>query len=118
MSKRPIIRTIDQNAAVSQEERFQNEIVRPIIKQKSNEIQFFVFKSLNLFTERFTDLSAEKKVHFIRSQFKSNQSFRNRVIGIVLGHFSEVELEQYFHKEKEINKRIIQIIEERTITQL
>ena len=40
-------------------------------------------------------------------------NFKNIVIGSIIGHLEENEIEIYFKSKTEINKRIIQIIKQR-----
>lgn len=118
MENRPIIETIDANAHNTPVEKFQNLVIRPIIKMKSDHIKKFVGDSLSLQKSSFTDLNQDKKIEFLNAQFNNNNSFKQYIIGIVVGNFSLLELEDYLEYKKELNKRIVQIIKERTISQL
>lgn len=110
--KRPILSDL-VNANTTVTEKFQNEVLRPIIKMQNDLLIAFFVEYLIKRKIIFSDLSDEKKKTKIKSIFEKDISLKNQVIGIVLGNFSMDEFLSYSKSLSEFNKRIIQIIVQR-----
>jgi hypothetical protein len=102
----------------SKEELFQNEVVRPIIKTQSDLIKHHVLHQLELMKVNFSALNSLKKEKQLTSLIQQNQQFKRELIGIVIGQFEKDELSKYYVFQKEINRRIVQIIRNRMVDQL
>ncbi len=115
-SIRPIIENISNIENKSQEERFQNDVLRPIIKLQHDLIVVFfenhtLHKKLN-----FYDLSALKKSDLIVSIFNKDSQFKIEFRGLIIGHFTVSEFAIYQNMSSEINKRIYTMIKERLLS--
>lgn len=110
--ERPIISNLI-NTNTTDTEKFQNEVLRPIIKMQNDLLIAFFIEYLIKRKILFSDLSDEKKKTKIKSIFEKDISLKNQVIGIVLGNFSIDEFLSYSKNLSEFNKRIIQIIVQR-----
>ncbi|MDP4798036.1 MAG: glyoxalase [Crocinitomicaceae bacterium] len=94
-------------------ERFQNEVLRPILKFQHNFFEHY-FKSnsqfLKLIQEKKSRLEFQNKI----SQFISNQSnIKHQLIGSVIGFLTDEELNYYHGNSAEVNKRISQMASQR-----
>jgi hypothetical protein len=112
---RPII-TLEKEAATDME-KFQNQTLRPILKlQNELLISFFqnqaLEKKINL-----EKLESDKLKNIVRNTLQKDINFRTLMIGIVCGHFSELETEIYFQYKAEANRRIVTMIIERLCSQ-
>ena len=113
---RPIIPTIVDNEGSSPEERFQNEVIRPIIKlQHELLVCYFSYfvqqKKVNL-----DDLDLPKTVAFISKSFKTDTNLKSNLKGLVIGMFTLDEFNVYLTMLNQLNKRITTILESRIIS--
>jgi len=94
-------------------EKFQNEVIRPIIKMQHN---LLIASFKNYLQKRkidFVSLSDQKKRNKVSSIFKTDNTHKDRVLGFIIGHFSLNEFAFYTAHTSEINRRIVQIISQR-----
>jgi hypothetical protein len=115
---RPNITTIENNIDTSRAEQFQNDVLRPIIKMQ-HELLMAYFK--NYIAQKkinFNGLPTFKQIEFIESFMKSDLGFRGELRGLVIGQFTMAEYEQYLADKSELNKRMINIIQQRILSNL
>ena len=114
MSKkvRPVLKNLI-NSNTSDLERFQNEVLRPIIKMQNNLLITFFKNYIKNRKIEFNKLGVEFQEKKINSILTKDINFKNILIGSIIGHLEENEIEIYFKSKTEINKRIIQIIKQR-----
>lgn len=110
--ERPVITNL-VNANTSKTEKFQNEVLRPIIKMQNDLFIAFFIEYLKKRKINFSSLSDEKKSLKIKSVFEKDVSLKNMVLGIVIGNFTEDEYGHYCINTSEFNKRIVQIVVQR-----
>lgn len=112
--ERPILENL-VNSKTTAIEKFQNEVIRPIIKQQ-HQFLITVFQHY-LFKRKidFSSISEDKKTATINASLKNDVNFKNLLIGSVIGHFSIDELVIYHQNTSEFNRRITQIINQRFI---
>jgi hypothetical protein len=114
--KRPIV-NIDNNPEIHLEnELFQNEVLRPILKMQHD-------ITLKLFSNHvdnlgivWNDLKNSKKNQCVENQLSKNIQFKNLVLGIVVGQFNEQEMNKYLSNSRDYNKRILQMTIQRIIS--
>lgn len=113
VKSRPQIPAINYTAVSSEEESFQNQTIRPIIKMQHS-LLIAHFKHY-MFSKKcvFDKLSDEKKLDFIQNCLRKDLKFRNSMIGFIIGHFTLDEYQLYTTMASEINKRIVNMIIER-----
>jgi len=112
-SIRPIISSALVKDNMSEDERFQNKTLRPIIKLQ-NDLFLAVFKNyIKKYKNVFYNLSLEKKMIYIENAIQKNIKFRNSLKGMVIGQFTTNEYETYVQNSSALNKRIMNIIMER-----
>lgn len=115
---RPKITTAKITQEISEIEKFQNVTIRPIIKYQHAIILSMFTNHASKFLKNWEQLSNEKKELFIGNELAKNQKFKNVIKGCIIGFFTETELEIYFQHKTEVNRRIIQIIKQRLVSNL
>ena len=110
--ERPIIADL-VNAGTSDIEKFQNEVIRPVIKMQHD----LLISSLKNYLQKrkvdFSVLPDKKKRSKISSIYKTDNNYKNMTLGFVIGQFSMDEFKFYADNSSEINKRILQITSQR-----
>ncbi len=113
---RPVIDSIDIQLVNSDGEKFQNQVLRPIIKFQ-HELLIVIFNdyllSKKIDLESFSDEIRMDKVDVI---FKKDKELVSQLKSVIIGFFTSKECEIYFTMKSEINKRMIQIVRERIIS--
>ncbi|MCI2229637.1 glyoxalase [Polaribacter sp. MSW13] len=90
-------------------EQFQNHVVRPIIKMQHTLLIAFLKNHLEKRKVDFSVLPDKKKRSKVSSFFKTDNNFKNIILGFIVGHFSVEEFDFYLENSSEINRRILQI---------
>lgn len=115
-SIRPEILSSTINDNMSNDERFQNLVLRPIIKLQ-NDLFIEVFKNyIAKHKLMFYDISLEKRLDFIESAVNRDIKFRNSLKGMVIAMFTVEEYLIYIQNSSALNKRMMQIVKERLIS--
>ena len=107
-----------EKTADSEIEKFQNQVLRPILKlQNDLLISFFKHQATDkkIILEK---LEPEKRKELVRNTLQKDMNFRSLILGMICGHFSETESELYFQHKAEINRRIVTMMIERICSQL
>ena len=106
---RPVL-NLKKSSQITDEESFQNDTLRPIIKLQSPVLietyRNYIIKHKNVFYE----LSNEKKLDYIENSINKNQKFRNLLKGMIIGLFTIEEYHIYKKNSSSLNKRMINII--------
>jgi len=110
--ERPILSDL-VNAGTSDVEKFQNEVIRPIIKMQHNLLIAFFKSYVQQRKIDFISLTLEKKNKHIRSILTKDVNFKNILLGSIIGHFSMDEFSFYHQNTSEVNRRIVQITKQR-----
>ena len=115
---RPKIKKVKGFPNMSDDERFQNETIRPILKLQ-NPLFILVFKNYIEKRKRvFYDLSLDKKMIYIESSIVKDQNFHNSLKGIIIGHFTVAEYRQYILHFSSLNKRMMNMLIKRLQNQI
>ncbi|MEM6697728.1 MAG: glyoxalase [Bacteroidota bacterium] len=116
---RPNITAIDKAAAVTPEERFQNQVLRPILKFQ-NLLLLKVYQHYLIQRKRqFHKLSNPKeKLAYIEHSVQKDSKLRELLLGLVIGYFTVEEYDTYLENEKPIRKRIIDLLVQRLQDQM
>lgn len=116
---RPDIDSIDHTSAISPEEQFQNQILRPILKFQ-NELLLKIYQHyVEQRKGQFYKLSNPKeKLAYIEHSIQKDSKLRELLLGIVIGHFTQEEYNTYLKAEKSIRKRIINLLVQRLQDQM
>ena len=111
---RPVLKNLI-NSNTSNIERFQNEVIRPIIKMQNNFLVVFFKNYIRNRKIEFNRLKSEDQENKIKTILTKDINFKNILIGSIIGHFDENEIEIYLKSTSELNKRIIQIVKQRLL---
>ena len=112
-SLRPFIET--ENKTVTEIERFQNEVLRPILK-----FQHAIFEievSSNPLLEKLLkqELTAERR-RFLKKGIVSKTEVKNQLLGQITGLLTNSEYQFYYSKKKEMDKRIFAMLLDRFLS--
>ena len=112
----PIV-NYDKSLDSNEIESFQNTVSRPILKFQNQLLNLLVLERVKNLNSRFNQLSNEEQEAFILSNVKKDIALRNQLIGIVLAFFTLVEFLVYSLYNKELSKRIVEMIVQRVLDQ-
>lgn len=115
---RPQIPSAKVSDVMSDDERFQNLTLRPIIKLQ-NDIFLLVFQ--NYIVKRknlFFQLTLEKRLDYITHAIQKDLKLRNSLKGMVIGQFTIEEYEVYADNSSALNKRMMQMVIKRIQDQI
>ena len=109
---RPVLKNLI-NSNTTDLERFQNEVLRPIIKMQNNLLVALFKNYIRNRKIEFNKLKAEVQENKINSILTKDINFKNILLGSIIGHFNKNEIKIYLKSKSELNKRIIQIVKQR-----
>lgn len=115
---RPQISSATITEFTSEDERFQNLTLRPIIKLQ-NDLFMLVFQ--NYISKRknaFYELNLEKRMNYITHAVQKDLKLRNSMKGMVIGHFTLEEYQQYIENSSALNKRMMNMVIKRIQDQI
>lgn len=115
LNMRPEILSAKTDAFTSDDERFQNITLRPIIKLQ-HDLLMLVFKNyIKKHKNVFYELSLERRIDYIENTIHKDMKFRNSVKGMIIGQFTSEEYELYIKNSSSLNKRLMNIVKERLL---
>ena len=109
---RPVLKNLI-NSNTTDLERFQNEVLRPIIKMQNNLLVALFKNYIRNRKIEFNKLKAEVQENKINSILTKDINFKNILVGSIIGHFNKNEIKIYLRSKSELNKRIIQMVKQR-----
>ena len=115
---RPVIASAEVMSSTNAPERFQNTVLRPIIKMQHDLLLMYYRQYLDHKAIDFASWSSERQTEFINQSLSRDLQLKNQLNGMIIGHFTTSEYQAYKLISQEINKRIISIIKERLMTHL
>lgn len=117
-SIRPEFAATTINNTMSSDERFQNLVLRPIIKFQ-NDLFLAAFKNyIAKHKNVFYDLSLEKRQDYLENAIQKDMKFRNSLKGMVIGHFTVEEYTIYIQNSSALNKRMMTIVKDRLVSHI
>lgn len=109
-SIRPTITTTKVYADTRNEEYFQNESLRPIIKLQ-NPLLLAAFKNyVRKHKNRFYELNVENRLLYIERAIQKDIKFRNSLKGMIIGQFTLEEYTEYIQNSSALNKRMMNMV--------
>lgn len=115
---RPEIASATLNDAMGADERFQNTVLRPIIKLQ-NELLIAVFRNYVVKHKSvFYDLPLQKRMDYIENAIQKDMKFRNSVKGMIIGLFTVEDYLVYTENSSALNKRMMHIVKERLLSNI
>lgn len=118
LSLRPEIPSARITNDMSEDERFQNQTLRPIIKLQ-NLLIISVFKNyIGKHKNRFYELTLQKRMEYIENAVQKDIKFRNSLKGLIIGQFTVEEYDTYIQNSSALNKRMMNMVIERLKDQI
>ncbi|TYA71916.1 glyoxalase [Seonamhaeicola marinus] len=103
---------------MSSDEKFQNLVLRPIIKLQ-HDLLIAVFRNYIVKHKSvFYDLTLDKRIDYIENAIHKDMKFRNSLKGMVIGMFTVEEYEMYIQNSSALNKRMMNIVKERLLSHI
>jgi hypothetical protein len=110
---RPLLPNARITDEMSQDERFQNATLRPIIKFQ-NSLLIAAFRNYtNKHKNSFYELILPKRLEYIEHAVQKDMKFRNSLKGMIIGQFTVEEYETYIQNSSALNKRMMNMVVER-----
>ena len=117
-SIRPEILSAKINEQMSSDERFQNLVLRPVIKFQ-NDLIVEVFRNyINKHKAVFYGLSLEKRIDYIENAIQKDMKLRNSMKGMIIGLFAVEDYIIYIENSSALNKRMMNLVKERLLSQI
>lgn len=110
----PIIK-FDITESMTEAELFQNQTLRPILKFQGPGLCQLTLIYCFQMNPGFGGLSGTKKRKMLNDLLSGNQALRNHLIGMIISFFDKQEWDFYASKQKDINKRILAMIQVRVL---
>ncbi len=115
---RPQISSAQITDNMSDDERFQNVSLRPIIKLQ-NDLFLVVFENYIVRRKNvFYELTIQKRLDYIVHAIQKDLKFRNSLKGMVIGQFTVEEYKHYLLNSSALNKRMMSMIIKRLQDQI
>jgi hypothetical protein len=113
LALRPELPNVRVDGAMSSEEHFQNNTLRPVIKLQ-NDLLVAIFKNyIKKHKNVFQTYTVDKRLDYIDNAIQRDIKFRNSLKGIVIGHFTAEEYSKYIDNSSALNKRMMNLVKER-----
>ena len=110
---RPEISSIIKTENFSAEEKFQNEILRPIIKLQHDLILSYFEHYLKQNKVKMNELNNTQKKDLTLKLFKADTRLKTELRGLITGLFTLEEFKEYLSLSSQLNKRINNMIQQR-----
>jgi len=112
---RPVLPTAILEGISNLGEAFQNEVLRPLIKMQSDLLMAHIKAKLQALKIDWELLGPIQQKEALTTLFTKDQSFKSEIVGMVIGQFELEEYQQYLALQKDMNRRITQIVLNRAI---
>ena len=107
---RPNIPKAKITLEMTDEERFQNETLRPIIKFQNPLLLAAFANYITKHKNRFHDLVLEKRLEYLENAIQKDIKFRNSLKGMIIGQFTLEEYQKYIQNSSALNKRMMGMV--------
>ena len=115
---RPQIKKHQTFETMSDDERFQNNTLRPILKLQN---PLLLASFVNYATKHkgvFFDIPTDKQLAYIENAVHKDQKIRNALKGMIVGQFTVEEYNFYTQNSYQLNKRMMSLVITRLQDQL
>ena len=113
---RPDIPSIKIMDSMTDVEKFQNEVIRPILKYQHDVIvRYTISKAIDRNNKFATLIGVEKESYLDKVILKDNK-IKQQLNGMILGLMTEEEMNIYLDLESEFKRRIYTMIRERIVS--
>ena len=113
LKSRPEIPFIQNTTKTLDLEFFQNKVLRPILKLQNAVFVRLFLDELRRKKQDFKTFNSEEKHKAIQHHLNTNSSLKQRFLGIVMGLFTNTEMDYYESNMSAINKRIFLMLKTR-----
>ncbi|MDF4203127.1 glyoxalase [Maribacter sp. SA7] len=117
-SIRPLIASAKIMPNMSDDERFQNQTLRPIIKLQNDLLLASYQNYINKMKNSFYELKIDKRMDYIAKSIQKDIKFRNSLKGMIIGQFTVEEYELYIKNSSALNKRMMNMVVKRIQDQI
>jgi len=117
-SLRPEIPSLVLSDEMTEIERFQNEVLRPILKYQNEIILSFISQRINAKKSKFHSLIPIEKERHIDAVILKDKNIKQQLLGFVIGLFTLEEMDVYFDHESEYKRRINTMMRQRIVSQI
>jgi hypothetical protein len=95
------------------EEVFQNRTLRPILKMQHQLLIHLFQTHIRKRKNAYFQMSEPARLEWIADAVRSDQRFRNLLVGTIIGHFTVDELRTFEDNEAECLRRLVNLIIQR-----
>lgn len=106
------------NANSSNDENFQNQVLRPILKLQNDLFVASFHNYISKYKKDFYSHSVEKKLATIENAIQKDIKYRNALKGMVVALFTADEYALYIQSSSNLNKRMMNMLIERLKSQV
>jgi hypothetical protein len=110
---RPLIET--ENKTTTELERFQNEVLRPILKFQHSLLEMEVANNPLIEKLLKQELTSERKRLLVKG-IVAKTDIKHQLLGQITGLLTNSEFQFYYSKKKEIDKRIFAMLLDRILS--
>jgi hypothetical protein len=118
LSLRPLISSAKIVPNMTEEERFQNQTLRPILKFQNDLLLASFENYIKKMKNTFYELKLEKRMNYITKSIQKDIKFRNSLKGMITGQFTIEEYELYIQNSSALNKRMMNMVIKRLQDQI
>lgn len=112
LSMRPDIPSAKVYCDTCDDERFQNETLRPVTELQGD-LLLAVFRNyIEKHKNVFYELSLKRRLDYIENAIHKDMKFRNSLKGMIIGQFTLDEYETYIQNSSALNKRMMEIVKD------
>lgn len=113
LTLRSTIPSVQLDLEMSEEEAFQNGTIRPILKFQNELLLAIYAEHVQKYKGIFYQLTIPKRIEFIKESLQKDAILKHTLLGTVLGLFTQEEFQLYLTHEKELKKRICDMLTQR-----
>ena len=117
-SIRPLIPSARIVPNMSDDERFQNLTLRPILKLQNDLFLASFLNYIKKMKNTFYELKLEKRLDYVTKAIQKDIKFRNSLKGMIIGQFTVDEYEIYIQNSSALNKRMMNMVIKRIQDQI
>ena len=118
LSIRPLISSAKIVPNMTEEERFQNQTLRPILKLQNDLLLASFENYIKKMKNAYYELKLEKRMNYITKSIQKDIKFRNSLKGMITGQFTIEEYELYIQNSSALNKRMMNMVIKRLQDQI
>ena len=105
---RPVL--LIETAESSSIEQFQNITLRPILKLQHDLFVALFRNYIEKGKNTFVTLSKGQRLAYISASIKEDLKFKNRLLGVLIGHFTVEEFSVFSENEAELTRRFTEML--------